>query len=529
MLPRCLLLLVIIAWVAGARLVAAQPAAAVVPIEGNVPSENAIPRSLDEALRKLQATMPAQQTEAIRAGNTSPAWWDRVVGPRVLKSWVEPPNSPLTAYFRELGIDHPQDISGILRHAFYLYLNHRLTPRDLQMELTFRKGYWERLLTPDEAAAAQRLSAQAETDPALTQRAYVLDAKLVSDDLLDTLSHPALSVPLELQEWRLMNQWISQQGAKLGAADAGGYERIVAALDPTIRVDATDLQPGTTLISIDQGEIGHVLVVGTAPGKPPRIWRIDAGPSAQGPDAAALLCWRPKAGVRPCAPQIIGVLPPDAHGLPRFYVQAVYAQSGGATRDSQLSVWRWDGRTATPIYVTSFATGGDAEGQGVSVDGDTLRIGTKSEFKALWSCGSCDGRQIARRLRLLPDDHVDDLGTMSLVPELDVIDEVYSDIRDGRASEELVSAPARSFMERTWLPMIAAKAQGLFINTPPTITHSGDRTFVCFHANYDTDRSMHPILFTMDSRDGRLRILSAQQDAPNCSADKWEEQRMRVP
>jgi hypothetical protein len=118
---------------------------------------------------------------------------------------------------------------------------------------------------------------------------------------------------------------------------------------------------------------------------------------------------------------------------------------------------------------------------------------------------------------------------MSLMPELDVIDEVYSAIRDGRPSGTLASASALSLMEQSWRPMIGGKFHSLFINTASAVSHDGDRTFVCFHANYDTARSMHPILFTMESSMGQLRILSAQQDAPNCAADNWEQERLVVP
>lgn len=163
-----------------------------------------------------------------------------------------------------------------------------------------------------------------------------------------------------------------------------------------------------------------------------------------------------------------------------------------------------------------YVTGGDAEGQGTSIDGDVVRISGEEVFKACWSCGSCDGRQIQHLFKITPDNRVDDLGITSLTPELDLVDEVYSDIRDGKPTGDLVSASALA-LQRSWQPMKGGRNRSLFLSTPSTVEHQGGRALLCFHANYDFDRSMSPILFTIEGNGRHRRIVDAKQDAPHCT------------
>jgi hypothetical protein len=53
-----------------------------------------------------------------------------------------------------------------------------------------------------------------------------------------------------------------------------------------------------------------------------------------------------------------------------------------------------------------------------------VSIAQKEEFRSFSSCGSCEGRQVERRLSLTPDG-VEDLGKHSLAPSLDRVDELF--------------------------------------------------------------------------------------------------------
>ena len=109
------------------------------------------------------------------------------------------------------------------------------------------------------------------------------------------------------------------------------------------------------------------------------------------------------------------------------------------------------------------------------------------------------------------------------------MDEVYGDIRDGKPTGDLVSASALALMQRSWRPMKSGTLKSLFLNTPSTVEHQGDRTLLCFHANYDLDRSMNPILFTIETRGSHRRISDAKHDVPGCAPTIYEERRLVTP
>ena len=176
-----------------------------------------------------------------------------------------------------------------------------------------------------------------------------------------------------------------------------------------------------------------------------------------------------------------------------------------------------------------YVTGGDAEGQRASIDGDVVRIGGKDVFKAFWSCGSCDSRQIQHLFKITPDNRVIDLEIASLTPALDLVDEVYGDIRDAKPTGDLVSASALALMRRSWQSMKGGRNKSLFLNTPSTVEHQDDRTLLCFHANYDFDRSMNPVLFTIDGNGSHRRIVDAKQHAPDCTPTNFEVRRLVTP
>ncbi len=483
-----------------------------------------IPRNIEDALERLEAVLPPQQTEAIRTGNTSPAWWDRTVGPQVRKYWVDPPKSPLTAYFRGLGIDHPQDISGILGHFYYLYLNHRLRPIGLQRTIKSRQRYWARLLTPEKLVAAEAQSKAAGQNPALMKSAYSQNAMLVANDF-DGASLSARAIPLMLLERDLRDRWILQQVSAHVPRGASNYQDILAELDPNLHIFTLNLRTDATLISTNEDAIGQVLVAVGGPRSPLELWRMDLHVPDAGPYAEQLRCWKVLARIRPCAAGHIDSLPADARGRPRFYIDAGYAQPAGATRGRQLSVWRWDGRAAIPLYVTSYTVGGDADHQGVTAEGDVLRIGAKGFYQLLSVCGACDGRQIVRRLKLTPSDQIEDLGTTSLTPELDLIDTLYMRVKNRQPTDDLASPEALSVIEHSWTHPVGRGAGSLFINEPEAVAGNPGRRELCFLAHYGAGRDpVPPTLFTFSGSGAALRVVNAQENSDalerSCTAAK---------
>lgn len=466
-----------------------------------------IPGNLDEALQRLVAILPAQQTEWIRAGKSSPPEWNRTVGAEVTKNWVDPPGSSLTRYFRGLGIDHPQDISGILGHFYYLYLNHRLRPIDVQAEIRYRERYWARLLTPEKVAAAEALSDTALKNPGLLQSAYARDAQLVGNDF-DGSMLSASSIPLIVQERALRDSWILQRISTRSSRGADVYHDILAALDPNLRIVTLTLGAETTLVSTAEGAIGQVLIAAGGPGRPPEFWRMDMHVPETGPYSQQLRCWQAAAGIHPCVALHIGSVTSDAQGRSRFYIEAEYAQPFGATRGHQLSVWLWDGHVATPLYVTSYNIYSDADNQGVTAEGNVLRIGAKGSYRTLWDC--CGGRQLVRRIKLNESDRVEELGTTSLTPEMDLIDTLYTRVKSRQPAGDLASPAAMSVIEGSW---DAPDRRGplLLVNEAEEVTGEPGHRQLCFLAEYGPRSLMPPILFTFSQSAPQLRVVSAHE------------------
>lgn len=165
-------------------------------------------------------------------------------------------------------------------------------------------------------------------------------------------------------------------------------------------------------------------------------------------DSAAPGCWR-GAEERPCAAERIGLLPPDAGGAPRFYVQAIYAQEAGGTVGHQLSLWRWKNGEAETFYTTDFITGGDMRPQGVTVTGNELDLVGKSYWPNLSMCGGCAGRQIRHHLRITPTG-AEYRGTDSLNPEVDAVDDLIGRLGENRATDNIATPEAAAILKKSW-------------------------------------------------------------------------------
>ncbi len=195
-------------------------------------------------------------------------------------------------------------------------------------------------------------------------------------------------------------------------------------------------------------------------------------------------------------------------------------QAAGATRGYQLSIWRWNAERANPAYVTSFDGMAADPQEGVHIDGDAIRIVQKDHWDILDACGACDGRQVVHRLRLTSPGVSDD-GTVSLTPELDLVDEIYTRFRAGQSAEALASPSVLQFMRQSWAPMEHHSfgfLPMLFMNVPETATKKGGVTQLCFRAYYGIrSESMSATLFTFARKGSELRIINAQQNAAGCS------------
>lgn len=258
------------------------------------------------------------------------------------------------------------------------------------------------MLTAHQVAAAEKLAELAMHHHALVKGAYRQIAQMVVKDF-DGADLGLQSPPLILRQWSLLDAWVIRQAAEQRAG--GGYPELLSKLDPSLQVLTLDLGADTTLLAVNASGIGHIVIV--QKGLPVPLWRVDRVPES-GLAAEQLGCWRPEAGTRPCAPWRAGLLPADAQGRLRFYIDAEHAQVSAKPRVHQLSLWRWDGRSATPLYVTFYGAGSGAQEEGARIEGDLITI-ERTDHLHMLNCAACSGRKLAQRLQLTPADEVKEL------------------------------------------------------------------------------------------------------------------------
>jgi hypothetical protein len=206
----------------------------------------------------------------------------------------------------------------------------------------------------------------------------------------------------------------------------------------------------------------------------------------------------------------MGLLPSDAKGHPRFYVQAWYTHVAGATFKGQLSLWLWNGHSAVPIYVTSYAV--EADHEMFKAAGDTLSFESKGDYETLSPCGSCGARETLWSTTLSKANEVKILPPTSLTPELDLVDELYTRVRNHQAADDLASPAALAVIQRSWNDPARNGAAELFFNDQEEVTRNGGKDQLCLLAYYGGAAEMPAILFTFSGSGSALRVVSAREN-----------------
>lgn len=283
------------------------------------------------------------------------------------------------------------------------------------------------------------------------------------------------------------------------------------------------------LASQFSGEAGTVFIVGIRRGTPALLWSINEA-APQKLDSQGLLgawkaeragenCREKGSGHAPgtCGPlyALVGALPADSFGRPRFYVDAGYAQIMGATVGHQTSVWEWDGESAKLLWIDWHDFMIDQK-IGTEFLNGILTIGEKDDFRTFYGCGSCEARQMVRRLQVNPDGIVD-LGKITTTPELDLIDELFWRLSNGSPTADIAN-PAVS---RALRPQImSAKVESRKIDPKwfsagmlgdVSVRQDGRSENVCFTAD-DIGRLYFVIT---KNQSGKSRLISVTQPDGN--------------
>ena len=333
------------------------------------------------------------------------------------------------------------------------------------------------------------------------------------------------SPQLLARQWSLTGEWVA---AGLNAHPSEGVKAAINNLVPNIEPQCLRLGDDAFLVAAPN-PIGNVFIVAKVAGYFRLAWSTADLQRAQGKDAEILAAWRPEnarhggrgpyyAASRSAGSVIpqIGILPADAKGHPRFYINGTYAQSAGGTVGAQTSVWLWDGKIALPVIVRDYAMMIDQR-VWTRVEGDLLKVEEKKFFRTFFSCGSCEERQTDWIVRLEPEG-VKDLGEVSKVPELDAADELFfrvihheptADIAAPaavKAAEGIVEAARKEHSEKVW-----SKYPSLGMMGQWNIRKSGSDEILRLSLD-DAGNN----LFTLRLSDGKFFVAALSQIAESC-------------
>jgi hypothetical protein len=106
-----------------------------------------IPKDLEDCLRVLEQQVHSEDIQKIRDDSITVVDMHMGLGLRIRNEWLitrddrgQGSRSRLAVYFRALGIDHPDDMSGIILESFVRHVKKK--PIQLDEQVAYYKNYW---------------------------------------------------------------------------------------------------------------------------------------------------------------------------------------------------------------------------------------------------------------------------------------------------------------------------------------------------------------------------------------------------
>jgi hypothetical protein len=280
------------------------------------------------------------------------------------------------------------------------------------------------------------------------------------------------------------------------------------------------LDSSSYLVAIGRGSFGTAFILRREGREFRTKWSITEPLPNGAPGADVLAVWSlrrwktsgPYAACAQLGHPRTSVLSADAQGRPRFYLAATYAQDMGGTMAGQISFWRWNGRSAEPLLARGFAFAIDQDAT-ERLDGDTVRVRVKDEHKRMFACGQCNGRQRDWIFRV-GAQRIADLGKTSLVPELDLVDDVVDRLLTRRAANDLAAPQAVALLKA----QLREARQADMLSSPETlgmydywVRPVGAMRQLCLATDFG-----FVDLFTISRKSGKLRIVAAKSLSHDC-------------
>lgn len=253
-------------------------------------------------------------------------------------------------------------------------------------------------------------------------------------------------------QWSLAGEWVAAWLNEHPHAGPEGVKAAITELAPSSTPQYLALNTGTFLV-VSPSPVGNVFIVSKSGDDYRLAWSTAQPQETSGKSAEVLAAWRPenaRSGDRgpywaasgsagSIVPLRLGLLPVDAEGHARFYIEGIYAQMAGGTVGAQTSLWVWNGVTARPQLTRDYAVMVDQK-VGARMEGDLFKVQQKKFFRSFFSCGGCEGRQTDWIVRMTPDG-MEELGEKSAVPELDAVDELFYRVINEKSASDM-AAPA---------------------------------------------------------------------------------------
>ncbi|MBV9186818.1 MAG: hypothetical protein JO093_14450 [Acidobacteria bacterium] len=199
----------------------------------------------------------------------------------------------------------------------------------------------------------------------------------------------------------------------------------------------------------------------------------------------------------------VGQLTPNRNGRPRFYIDAHAAAAAGGTVRQQISVWEWDGRTASPLFIRSYSTSLATAANTFSDRSITIRA--KGDYKSFSSCGSCTEPEMTWQIRVTPDG-VTNTPAEYADKELKASDELWDAVIHHRSTQSIALPNVVTVLRRLTNEMIASSPDRerlhlLGMLMKHDVTHSNGRTILALSAD---NLPCSSIRFEIEKRHGGL-------------------------
>ncbi len=102
-----------------------------------------IPIDLNDAFVELKKILSPELIEEMKNGSEREMIrYHRGLGMWMRNNWGLWKGSGLSSYFNKLGIDHPDDMSGIILNSFWRHLNGQ--PLELKKQVKYYQDYWRK-------------------------------------------------------------------------------------------------------------------------------------------------------------------------------------------------------------------------------------------------------------------------------------------------------------------------------------------------------------------------------------------------